>query len=854
LVVGEAGIGKTALIRSFQDGLNASVRVLWAACEPLFTPRPLGPLLDVARLTDGEVRECVEAGAQPHVVADALIRELAGRAPTVLVLEDLHWADEATLDVVRILSRRLEALRALIVVSYRDDELDRLHPLRQVVGQLPSRGPVTRVELAGLSRSAVARLSEGSSVDPRELFERTAGNPFFVTEALATGLGQVPGTIRDAVLARAARLSDEARALLDAVAVVPHEAEIWLLNSLTASRPGALDDCLSSGMLRAGPTAVAFRHELARLAVEESLAPDWRVALHRRALEAWGGQGFGAPDLARVAHHAEAAGDVDAVLRFAPAAAEHAASVGAHREAADQYARALRFATGLQPDARAEILQRFADECFLTDTRNDQALAALDEAFAIHRRSGDPVKLGETQRLRAGLLLCGAGHADEAESALREAIDYLEQVQPGPELARSYAGLSELLMRASRGDAAISWGRKAIDLAEQTGDTAALVQGLSNIGTVEFERGSQRGLEMLERSLALGEQAGLATEVGRVYVNLLAVLTQRGAWALSDSYRRRGIAHCREHGLDAWLGYMLWGEAEIELVRGHFTEAAEAASGLLAGPSAESRIGPRFGGLVTLALVRARRGDPGSWPLLDEALKIAERLGELQYLTPIAAARAEAAWLERRPEAIVTETDRAFALACELGQPVFLGELALWRWRAGVLAEPPAGTEELYRRQIAGEWEWAATAWSERECVYEAALALADAPDNEALRRAFDQLSGLGALTAAALVARRLRERGVRGLPRGPRSGTRANPAGLTARELELLPLMIQGLRNSEIADCLIVSSKTVDHHMSAIFRKLDVRNRSEAAAAAIRLGIEGANSETGPTRPSSTP
>lgn len=140
------------------------MRVLWAACEPLFTPRPLGPLLDVARLTDGDLRERVEADAQPHDVADALIRELEGRAPTVLVLEDLHWADEATLDVLRVVSRRLELLPALIVVSYRDDELDRLHPVRQVLGQLPGRGAAAASSFSRRSPSCLKRLRSGCSI------------------------------------------------------------------------------------------------------------------------------------------------------------------------------------------------------------------------------------------------------------------------------------------------------------------------------------------------------------------------------------------------------------------------------------------------------------------------------------------------------------------------------------------------------------------------------------------------------------------------------------------------------------------------------------------------------------------
>ncbi len=264
LVRGEAGIGKTVLLRQFCLETPPSARVLWAACDPLFAPRPLGPLLDLARDTAGDLRAQIERGGKPHDVAAGLLRELESERPTVLVLEDLHWADEATLDVMRLLSGRVESVPALLVASYRDDELDRAHPLRGVLGQLPRGDAAAHLELSGLSRAAVAELARGAAVDAGELYERTTGNPFFVTEVLAAGQGSVPTTVRDAVLARAAPLSPQARAILDAVAVVPQLTEMWLLDCLTQSPLGTLEECLRSGMLRAA--TVAFRHELARMA------------------------------------------------------------------------------------------------------------------------------------------------------------------------------------------------------------------------------------------------------------------------------------------------------------------------------------------------------------------------------------------------------------------------------------------------------------------------------------------------------------------------------------------------------------------------------------------------------------
>ena len=329
LVGGEAGVGKTVLLRAFCDALPDSTRVLWGACEGLLTPGPLGPLFDLAETTRGELEELVSREARPHEVVAALVRELAGGRPTVVVIEDLHWADEATLDVLRLLARKVQAVPALVLASYRDDELDRAHPLTLVLGELATAHSVSRLEVPPLSADAVGALAEPYAIDIDDLHRQTRGNPFFVTEVLAAGTGEIPRTVRDAVLARVARLSEPARLLLEAIAIATPQAEVWLLEALAPTELGHLEECLASGMVTSQPDAVSFRHELARLAVEEALPPDRRVALHRDAAAALAARPH--PAAARIAHHAEAAGDAAAVLRFAPMAAARADSLGAHR-------------------------------------------------------------------------------------------------------------------------------------------------------------------------------------------------------------------------------------------------------------------------------------------------------------------------------------------------------------------------------------------------------------------------------------------------------------------------------------------------------------------------------------------
>ena len=358
--------------------------MLWGACDSLFTPRALGPLLDIARVTGGDFERLVHEGARPHEVQAALVAELEERQPTILVLEDVHWADGATLDVLKLLGRRIEGVPALVVASYRDDELDRTHPLRIVLGALTTHEAVIRLNVEPLSPAAVAKLAEPYSVDAEELHRTTAGNPFFVTEVLAAVARDIPQTVRDAVLARAARLSAEARTLLEAVAVVPGPIELWLLEAIGGAEIDRLEECLASGILKSEQAGVAFRHELARLALEESLPPNRRAALHRKALAMLEQPPAGPPDLARLAHHAEAAGDALAVLQFAPAAAERAARLGAHREAAAQYARALRFADGEPPEVRAELLGRRSHECQVT-AQLEEAIEARQQALDWYR-------------------------------------------------------------------------------------------------------------------------------------------------------------------------------------------------------------------------------------------------------------------------------------------------------------------------------------------------------------------------------------------------------------------------------------------------------------------------------------
>ena len=834
LVSGEAGIGKSSLVRAFVAAERRATRVLAGGCDDLAVPRPLGPFLEVAGELPGLASELGTGGVDaPRIVLDELRRD----GPTICIVEDAHWADEATIDVLTFVARRVEAIPALLVVSFRDDEVGPDHPLRRALAATPA-GCTHRLALERLSVEAVGRLA-GADADATSLHAITGGNPFFVCEALTSGPGRTPASVRDAVLGRAARLSYGARAVAELVSVIPFRAALSLVEECEESagsvRAG-LAECERRGLLELDHDLVGFRHELARWAVEECLAAPRRRDLNRVVLHALKRRDA---TPARLAHHAwscrrrrrdRAARPRRGTRRGRGALASRSAGAAGPR------------ARVRGPAPGAGSVPRRSSCCPRRPTTPISRSAPCRRGNARWRSAVSSASRWPRARRCAG---CRASTGWRATAPLPSA----------PPRTRSSS--------SSRSPRAASWRwRSATAHSSPCSRNATTRRCAGGSGRSRWRAGSAtpkpsstpRRTSAWRSPTATSRQAWRWSTTPRGWRSTRASTstpaarwsTRPGCSRTSGRTRARGRcwsaaqAFAREREIVIYLEYLAATRALIDLATGDWDTAAAAAAELVAQPRLTNWVA-RIPALEVVGLVGLRRGQPGAHEHLDEAWELARATGELQRLRPIACARAEAAWLEGDARAVDAATRDTLALAHEVGHEWDVGEIVLWRFRAGLPAAAPESCPLPIACELAGDARGAARHWAALGEPYAEALALLGASDPEPLLDGIALLDRLGATAVAAFGRARLRRAGVTGVPRGPRPATRANPAGLTARQLEVLELVTQGLSNPQIARRLFLSPKTVEHHVAAILVKLGVRSRGDVASAARRLGVDGA-------------
>ena len=824
---GEAGVGKSALAAALA-GMAAGPLVRRGCCDNVTTAEPLGPLVDALPEL---VRVLDEEAGLNRLRLFQHVRELLAGSPMLLVLEDVHWADEATLEALRFVGPRLGGARLMILATFRSEEVGRDHPLTVVLGDLATLPGVIRMQLPPLTMAGVRQLVEqaGSALDAGEVYQRTGGNPFYVTEVLAAGLEDVPATVRDAVLARVSRLSQSGRDVVAAAAVLGPRAEMGLLAEVSAQPLTAIDECLHRAVLVADGDGVSFRHELARLVVERSAPQAERAGIHARALAQLTARGSG--DDRRLAHYAAGCGDRMAVLHHAPRAAGRAARLGAHREAADQFQLALRH-HDLPDRRRAILLEQLSYECYLTD-QLARARAGRLEALEIHQQMNDTLAVGTSQRWLSRLSWMLGQNAD-SERYAAAAIATLETLQPGRELAMAYSNLAQLRMVAHDTAEAVRWATRAIELARQLGDRETEIHALNNVGTALGLAGDRAQSQAhLTQSLDLAIAGDAHEHAARAYNNLGNLDVQNRMFSDGDQHLRAGIAYCEGRDLDHWRLIMCAALAYSLAEQGRYAAAEQYLGEVMRHPDTSP---PTWVSALAVAGVLAARRS-GDVAALDEALQIAIHIGDTQNLVPVAAARAEAAWIAGRVPDIAAEVDQAWAAAVAHPQPWELGELTWWLQAAGEHRQAPIPPARPFALMLAGAHRAAAEEWRALGCPLWSAYALARSPQVRDAQECLDALTRLGVSAVRRAVVRDRRAHGLP-VPRGPRPARQANPAGLTAREVEVLGLLADGLSYAEVAERLILSEKTVGHHVSAVLRKLGEPTRSRAVAAAMRRGI----------------
>ena len=822
VVLGEAGIGKTSLVQALRDDPGTECRVAIGLCDDLLTRRTLGPFHDIARSLGGELARAV-ATSDSAAVCDAVVAELDHPLrPTVMVLEDVHWADEATLDVLRYVGRRIAPLRGVLVVTYRGEEIGPDDPLTRVLGALTST-TVRHVRPQSLSEESVAALASEAGLDPQGAVSLTAGNPLLVTElARATDIG-IPLSVRDLVRSRLGTLPRPARDAVELLSVLSRPVPMALVATIIEdlSLVGLAE---ARGLVEVEAHRLRFRHELLRMAIVDRLPVVVRTEYHRRVLEPL--QQHDAP-VDEVLHHARLAGRADLVVRFGLLAARAAYRAGSHREAVQHQDNVLAHAELVGSDTHALILEEHAWSLHHLN-RSTEAAEAARAAVELRQDLGDALA-----HARALCTLSRMAYRDnDPDVALRAAeaaVEVAERVGDEEMLAEARLARTSLFALTDRRQEAFDEATAVLHAAQALGRTDLESLALNYQATCRIIGGhaAPDAIETLIRAVSIAREAGHIEPAARAYGNLVSeLLPSRHA----DRWRwyEEAIAFVTDHDLPAFR-FNLVGTASHTLVEeGRWRDAEVAVRELLAGSQQAGIL--ELVALEPLARILVRQGAPDADDVLAKAWRIAARSGASQFLGPVGAIRAERAFLGQ--DRVTAEQVRREVPLDDL-EPYTRGEVVTYLRRAGLDDLPVVGAVTPgWAAVLAGDLRAAADHWAEVGDPYERALALYAMDGQAEILEALTILDGLGAAPAARLARQRLRELGVRRIPRGPTAPTRENPRGLTERQLEVAQLLGEGLTNAEIAERLVLSVRTVDHHVAAVLQKLGVPSRSNVARA----------------------
>ena len=627
VVSGEPGIGKTALIRAFLGRLDGA-RVLRGVCDDLATRRAFGAIRDLAVEASGPLADV--AFDDRDAVLAALIDEVRNQ-PTIVVIEDAHWADDATLDAIHLLARRIDDLPLFLIVSARPTRPEERSVQQEVVGA----SSLTTLSLQPLSMAAVTKLAGDSPWPAAALHRRTGGNPFFVTELIEVELDTVPTSIREAVFGRLRDLPDGSRQALDQLAVIPGVVDRWLIDVLI-DEPLVLDPAENSGLLVAERDGIRFRHELSRQAVAEALPSERRRALHAAVAEALE---TARADHATIVHHALGSRDRAMVMRHVVPAIRNAMDSGSSTQALDLV------------DVLEE--QHEHDDATLgwAYTQRALALLALDRGEEALPVSRDAISLLEPHG--ASLDLAEAHHAlgriawwlrdfDTARPASTEALRVLDRVEPDRASALIRAQVAYLSGLLQLPDAP--------EIAEHAHDVAHAVGSPRALAITELAIGmsSSSSEEMATHLFAAVEQARAAGDIGtetRATVNLGSSYAHAHRYADAEEWLPKGEELSRRYELMAGLSVTMSLRPWVRAMRGDLEGSLD---GLDAYIDLVDNEDQRAWGVLHKGVVLARLGR------IDEALDLVEaaegyRVGRSASPEIVfEAARVEVYWLAGR--------------------------------------------------------------------------------------------------------------------------------------------------------------------------------------------------------------
>jgi DNA-binding CsgD family transcriptional regulator/tetratricopeptide (TPR) repeat protein len=823
LVSGEAGIGKSSVVRAWTRAIeDAQLHVGW--CDDLRVKRALGPFHDIARRGDEALAAAV-AAADTDGVLDAMLRLLDNPLrPVVVAVEDLHWADDATLDVLRLLARRIDGLPTVLVLTHRDELADD-HPLGAFLGSLATV-PTHRLRLAPLSTAAVARLLGDDPRDASGVRAVTNGNPFFVSELARTDSDRVPVTVSDAVLARLRALPDDSQAALELLAVVPGAVDVGLATRLLGD-VAVLAEAERRGLLRVDTKGIRFRHELARRAIEGALTSVQRVSAHARVLD---GMLADEATLDRVAmlHHARFALADAAVAEHGPAAVAEAHRAGSYREAVELGEEVRRVAHLVPDDVLAALL---VDHGWALHHlhRDAEAVEAAHAAVVANTGRDD----GGTVRALLALARAAFLNKDRAEAleALARATSLVADSTDAELAATVAVDRAALLWVTGDAETARAAAPGAIAAADAVGRLDLAVLARSYDGHLRAVGGAvDDGITCMQDAIVRGVEGGALEAVARAYVNLAELLVWEGRLDEAERWVDAGIGHCHDHDFVGPGINLACFRAQIDIERGRW----EAVTAAMAEVGTDRRVPSRRQQLVleTEARLAVWRGDDAAERLVDETWTVARGGGRDPFAASSAIVRLEFALFNDRPDVALGVQE---LVSPSTTGPNRLGQIARLSRLLGVDGAPadPRSTDEPLRSSLSGAWETAADGWRTRGAELSRILELGASGDRTAMLEAHAAATALGARGVERWLRRQLRDAGVRAIPRGPNTATRTNPGGLTNRQLEVLELVAEGLTNAQIADRLILSPRTVDQHVSAILQKLGVASRHDAVAAA---------------------